>query len=131
MKKKIREEEKRIQEEEKRIKELEEVIKKHGKECACEGAKTYEEKRKCRAECKSRKHHLKRVLADHVSKPSTCEQKAIAVCGDIHTDECVECQENFIVLCVEEEAKRKDNLVNLLEECDEHFDYQQGIKYQE
>jgi len=62
---------------------------------------------------------LKKVVAEHAQETSTsCEVKASIACGENNTEDCRQCKKSFIVLCVEEDIKRKNELVHLLENCD-------------
>jgi len=109
---------KKISEEEKKHKLLKAEIHHHAKECACENSKTAEEKAICKEECRIRKQHLNQKVSDHVSNPTACEEKAVLACGNTETKECHKCKKSFIILCVQEENKRRSELVTLLDECD-------------
>jgi len=94
----------------------------HSQKCACESATTAEEKKKCHAACQSRQVILKKKVTDYVDETSTsCQVKASLACGHLKTkEECKQCKKGFIVLCIEEETKRKNELVAILEKCDDN-----------
>jgi len=110
--------------------EIKEKITHHAKKCTCAHAKTTEAKTKCIETCKSKKEHLKKIVADHVKETSTsCESKSSVVCGDSNTADSQKCKKSFIVLCNEEQTKRKNELVTLLENC-ESLDAEPSIVFQ-
>jgi len=101
---------------------IEEEVRSHSQKCACETAKTTEEKKKCVAACHSRQTILKRKVSDYVEETSSaCAVKANLACGHLkkNKEECKQCKKEFVVICIEEESKRKSELVYLLENCDD------------
>jgi len=115
------------QEEQLKHDQIKQQIHHHSKKCACESATTAEEKKKCVASCKSRKELLNQLVTDHVDETSSsCSVKASLAC----TAEDEDCQKNFILHCVEEDQKRKNELVTLLENCDSFSVDDYNVVYQ-
>jgi chromosome segregation ATPase len=114
------------EEEEKNILEsdLKKEIHVHAKKCACAYSS---DKQKCVEACKSRKVVLKeKVTTHHDVTSNSCVAKASIACGPQDTD----CQKDFIVLCVEEEIKKKNELLNILDNCDSYLDDSYSVVYQ-
>jgi len=107
-----------VQKENKVHKQIKQAIKHHASKCVCAESETAAEKAKCRSECESRSVDLKKKVTEHVNKESDCQRKAVIACGEENSKECVRCQKTFILLCVTEETKRRNQLVSLLDECD-------------
>jgi len=108
--------------------QIKQEISHHAKKCACENAATSAEKEKCQAACKSRQQLLKQKVQDHVDEiSSSCAVKASLACADTKSADSKECKKSFIVLCVEEQTKRKQELVNLLDDCEDNY----NVVYQE
>jgi len=119
----------KILEEEKEKKKLEYELKKeihhHAKECACE---TSANKQKCEQDCKSRKDLLKKkVTTHHDTNSGSCVVKSSIACGA----EDKECQKDFIVLCIQEETKKKNELLNIIDNCDSYLEDDYSIVYQQ
>jgi len=103
---------------------IQDELREHSKKCACESASTEEEKEKCLLACGSRQGILKKKLGEYVDETSsTCKVKAGLACNHLKSKaECRQCKKDFIVLCVQEETKRKNELVNILENCDTYLE---------
>jgi len=99
-------------------KNIKQEIKHHASECGCAESTTPAEKSKCRTECESRSVVLKKKVNAHVAKETNCQSKAVIACGDSKSKKCLSCKKSFILVCVSEETKRRNELVSLLEECD-------------
>jgi len=108
--------------------QIKQEISHHAKKCACEHASSAAEKDKCIAACKSRQKLLKKKLQDHVDEiSSSCAVKASLACADTKTEDSKQCKKSFIVLCIEEQTKRKQELANLLDDCEDNY----SIVYQD
>jgi len=107
--------------EEKKHNQIKQEIGTHAKKCACTSAKTPQEKGKCKAECQFRHTQLKKKVHAHVSV-SSCQAKASLACGDAATQECNDCKKSFLLICGEEESKKKEELVKLLSDCDSYLE---------
>jgi len=111
---------------------IEQELTQHAKKCACEHASSAAEKEKCQAACKSRQEILKKTVLEHVDETaSSCAVKASLACtNEKDKTSCKQCKKSFIVLCVEEQTKRKQELLNLLDNCDSFLEEDYGNVYQ-
>jgi len=108
-------------EENKKLHSISNEVLSHSEQCSCDTAKTAAEKESCIAACKTRQVILKKKVNDYVEETSSvCAVKATIACGHLKNKaECNQCKKEFVVLCIDEENKRKNELVSLLESCDD------------